>query len=196
MSSYWDFFFSGCGWGHPSLNRVMALEHVLNHSLFSLLRRQKYKCKPFNTEYPEFGKWKKIKKIIQKASPRIRSVRYFICEIFGKNVLPKFISFVWRRHVGVPLRGTNMAAGNPQKHLLLSFPTNAWIHCLRNSYSFGPIDDEFPKSLYTEINCEMVRQAVLRTKGAGGPSGVDANGFRRILACKSLNSHFQGYVRQ
>ncbi|XP_073231902.1 uncharacterized protein [Porites lutea] len=32
----------------------------------------------------------------------------------------------------------------------------------------------------------MVRQAALRTKGAGGPSGVDANGFRRILACKSF----------
>ena len=32
----------------------------------------------------------------------------------------------------------------------------------------------------------MVRQAALRTKGAGGLSGVDANGFRRILACKSF----------
>ena len=39
---------------------------------------------------------------------------------------------------------------------------------------------------YTEVNGEMVRQAALRTKGAGGPSGVDANGFRRILACKSF----------
>lgn len=33
---------------------------------------------------------------------------------------------------------------------------------------------------------EMVRDAALRTKGSGGPSGVDANGFRRILACKSF----------
>ena len=41
--------------------------------------------------------------------------------------------------------------------------------------------------MYTEINGEMVRQTALRTKGAGGPSGVDANGFRRILACKSFN---------
>ena len=30
----------------------------------------------------------------------------------------------------------------------------------------------------------MVGQAALRTRGAGRPSGVDANGFRRILACK------------
>ena len=32
----------------------------------------------------------------------------------------------------------------------------------------------------------MIREAALRTKGAGGPCGVDANGFRRILACKSF----------
>ena len=44
-----------------------------------------------------------------------------------KNVLAKFINFVWRRHVCVSLilRGTNMAAGNQQKHLFLSFQTNA-----------------------------------------------------------------------
>ena len=32
----------------------------------------------------------------------------------------------------------------------------------------------------------MVRDAALRTKGSGGPSGVDENGFRRILTCKSF----------
>jgi hypothetical protein len=32
----------------------------------------------------------------------------------------------------------------------------------------------------------MIRDAALRTKGSGGPSGVDANGFKRILACKSF----------
>ena len=32
----------------------------------------------------------------------------------------------------------------------------------------------------------MVRDAALRTKGSDGPSGVDANGFRRILTCKSF----------
>ena len=45
-----------------------------------------------------------------------------------KNVLPNFI-----KHVGVPLRDINMAAGNQQKHLFLSSPTNARIHRLRNS---------------------------------------------------------------
>ena len=51
---------------------------------------------------------------------------------------------------------------------------------------FGPTDDEVPESLFTEINGDMIRQAALRTKGSGGPSGIDANGFRRILACKSF----------
>lgn len=54
------------------------------------------------------------------------------------------------------------------------------------SLLFGPIDDEIPESIYTEINGDMIRQAALRTKGSGGPSCVDANGFRRILACKSF----------
>ena len=54
------------------------------------------------------------------------------------------------------------------------------------SLLFGPIDDELPETLYSEINGEMVRQAALRTKGAGGPSGIDANCFRRIMASKSF----------
>ena len=54
------------------------------------------------------------------------------------------------------------------------------------SLLFGPIDDDIPESVYSEINGDMVRQAALRTKGSGGPCGVDANGFRRILACKSF----------
>ena len=32
----------------------------------------------------------------------------------------------------------------------------------------------------------MIREAALRTKGAGGPSNVDANGFHIILASKSF----------
>ena len=32
----------------------------------------------------------------------------------------------------------------------------------------------------------MMREAALRTKGSGGPSGVDVNGFKRILTCKSF----------
>ena len=53
------------------------------------------------------------------------------------------------------------------------------------SLLFGPVED-IPDSVYQEINGELVREAALRTKGSGGPSGVDANGFKRILACKSF----------
>ena len=40
--------------------------------------------------------------------------------------------------------------------------------------------------VFIPINGQMVRGAALRTKGSGGPSGVDANGLKRILACKSF----------
>ena len=53
------------------------------------------------------------------------------------------------------------------------------------SLLFGPIKD-VPDTLYYEINEDMVRDAALRTKGLGGPSGIDANGFRRIITCKSF----------
>ena len=100
-------------------------------SVFTNVRTQKWKRKPFNTESLECGKWKKIN--IQKALPRIRSKQLFICEIFGNTFYPNLLSFVWRRHVCVPCRGTNMAAGNQQKHLFLSFRTYSWILRLRNS---------------------------------------------------------------
>ena len=53
------------------------------------------------------------------------------------------------------------------------------------SLLFGPVED-VPDSIYQQINGEMVRDVALRTKGSGGPSGVDANGLRRILASKSF----------
>ena len=46
------------------------------------------------------------------------------------------------------------------------------------SLLFGLIDNEFPKSVYSGINGEMVTQAALRTKGSGGLSEVEANGFK------------------
>ena len=53
------------------------------------------------------------------------------------------------------------------------------------SMLFGPVED-IPDLVFQGINEELVREAGLRTKGSGGPSGVDANGFKRILACKSF----------
>ena len=53
------------------------------------------------------------------------------------------------------------------------------------SLVFGPIED-IPHVLYHQINGEMIKGAALKTKGSGGPSGIDANGFRRMLASKSF----------
>jgi len=44
------------------------------------------------------------------------------------------------------------------------------------SLLFGPIAD-IPDCLNQQIDGEMIRDAALRTKGSGGPSGVDATGF-------------------
>ena len=55
------------------------------------------------------------------------------------------------------------------------------------SLLFGPIED-IPDCLCNEIDGEMIRDAALRTKGSGGPSGVDSTGFKRILGCKSFKS--------
>ena len=46
--------------------------------------------------------------------------------------------------------------------------------------------EDVPEILYQEIDGEMIKEAALRTKGWGGPSGIDANGFKRILASKSF----------
>lgn len=53
------------------------------------------------------------------------------------------------------------------------------------SLLFGPIED-VPDTLFLEIDGEMVREAALRTKGSGGPCGIDADGFRRMLSSKAF----------
>lgn len=55
------------------------------------------------------------------------------------------------------------------------------------SLLFGPKED-IPDCLYQQIDGEMIRGAAIRTKGSGGPSGVDATEFKRILDCKSFKS--------
>lgn len=53
------------------------------------------------------------------------------------------------------------------------------------SVLLGPAED-VPAILYQQINGKMMREAALKTKGACGPSGVDSNDFKRMLACKSF----------
>ena len=53
------------------------------------------------------------------------------------------------------------------------------------SVLFGRVED-VPAILYQQINGEMVRETALTTKSCCGPSGVDANGYKRMLASKSF----------
>ena len=53
------------------------------------------------------------------------------------------------------------------------------------SLVFGPIID-IPHIIYHQINGERIKEVALKKKGSGGPSGIDANGFRRMLASKSF----------
>ena len=53
------------------------------------------------------------------------------------------------------------------------------------SLVFGQIEDIL-HVIYHQINGKMIKEAALKTKGSGSPSGIDAKGFRRMLASKSF----------
>ena len=50
---------------------------------------------------------------------------------------------------------------------------------------FGPID-YIPSSIFDSINEESIYKAALYTKGAAGPSGMDAELYRRVLCSKNF----------
>ena len=71
---------------------------------------------------------KRKKGTMQRLSPRFRSQQFFLLRMRDKrrSFSPKFIRDLYRNAMLVPIRmGTNMAAGNQQKHLSLSFATKA-----------------------------------------------------------------------
>ena len=61
------------------------------------------------------------------------------------------------------------------------------------SLHFGPVLD-IPDVVYQKIDGEMVREAALRTKGSGGPCGVDTLGFRRNTFIKIFQTVFSSTV--
>ena len=54
------------------------------------------------------------------------------------------------------------------------------------SILFGPIEDVMPEAVYLQINGEMIREAALRTKGAGAESMLTA--FEEYLRASLSNS--------
>lgn len=64
------------------------------------------------------------------------------------------------------------------------------------SLLFGPIDDEFPESVYSGINGETVRQAALRTKGSGVPVVLTQTVSDECWLVNRSNSHRRSCVRR
>lgn len=64
------------------------------------------------------------------------------------------------------------------------------------SLLFGPIDDEFPESVYSGINGETVRQAALRTKGCGVPVVLTQTISDECWLVNRSNSHRRSCVRR
>ena len=123
-----------------------------------------------------------FKVISENSRPRGRLIdlRLFLSSYYTGRPINLALRFLSLKASGGVLALTDEVMSQlKQKH---PNPQSAKLVSLR----FGPIDDHYLESVYTEITREMVRQAALRTKGAGSPSGVDANGFRKSIACKSL----------
>ena len=92
---------------------------------------QNKKSKPFNRLSPESGNEKKVD--MQRPSPRFRSQQFFLRKIYAEKRFPQFYRDLYGAAMLVPTKMvTNMAAGNEQKHLSLSFATKAWIYLWKN----------------------------------------------------------------
>ena len=63
---------------------------------------------------------------MQRLSPRFRLQQFFLWQICGQTFSPNLQRDLYGDAMLVPIyMGTNMAAGNQQKHLSLSFATKA-----------------------------------------------------------------------
>jgi len=70
---------------------------------------------------------------MQRLSPRFRSQQFFVCKIYGE-IFTQIYRDLYGDAMPVTIRiSTNMAAGNQQKHLSLSFATKAEIYPSMNS---------------------------------------------------------------
>ena len=57
----------------------------------------------------------------QTVSQRFRSVRCFVREMFAEMFYSNFEGYVWRHHVCVPRRGTNIAVAKLTKTYVIEF---------------------------------------------------------------------------
>ena len=62
------------------------------------------------------------------------------------------------------------------------------------SLVFGQIEDIL-HVIYHQINGKMIKETALKTKGSGGPSGIDANGLEECSLASPLRSPVQVFAR-
>ena len=58
---------------------------------------------------------------------------------------------------------------------------------MENSLLYGPIRD-IPPSIFEMIDEQLIMKVALQTKGSAGPSGADADLYKRILCSKNFNA--------
>ena len=80
-----------------------------------------------NRPVEEAKKTKCHKRLIYKQFVQVsaRSLWHKVSEVFAETFHATLQSFVWRRHIGAPFWCTNMAAGNQQKNLKITFSIKA-----------------------------------------------------------------------
>ena len=74
----------------------------------------------------------------QTTSPRISRFPFLFLALFGKEFHLNLYNFVWRRHVGALLRGTNMAAVKQQNICHWVLPLNEKL-LPRTSGQYSPV---------------------------------------------------------
>jgi len=107
-------------------NKQTNVPSIASFQCHAIQNKSKSKSKPFNRLRPEYEKRKKV--TIQRPSPRFRPQKFFLRG--DARYAEKLFGQIYRDLHGdamlMPIRMvTNMAAGNQQKHLSLSFSTKA-----------------------------------------------------------------------
>ena len=125
-------------------------------------------------------------KHIQKKFTTSKKARFMhdISRIFAKLVMEGKISAAIKFLDKESSSGVSELSDSVIKELQTKHPPPAPI--ADSSLLYGPIDF-VPKCFFDSINEESVLKAALMTKGSAGPSGMDADIYRRIFCSKNFS---------
>ena len=110
-----------CCWNSLELFQVTkhSLCNITDYSLCSLSRHQNYKCKSFNVESSESGKWKNIYK--EKIIARNQVCAIFRTQDILENMLPKFIKLCMEMPCWCPFEGHRYVYQKPTETFVFEF---------------------------------------------------------------------------